>query len=115
MQEVTDAKSKGYTDIRLQKTILEFALAVEHIDCSSAAKRIFIKYFCGTEEEDRREHAPANPNIRDLFCYYGMHYIGDISVWEVVFKQFIAENDRMEKLMLMRTLTAIKDTSILEQ
>lgn len=44
-----------------------------------------------------------------------MHYFGDLSVWEVVFKQFIAENDRMEKLMLMRTLTAIKDTSILEQ
>ncbi|XP_012163594.2 glutamyl aminopeptidase isoform X3 [Bombus terrestris] len=115
LKEVTDTKSKSYADIRLQKTILEFALAVEHIDCCIATERIFIKYFCGAFEQDQIEYVPANPYVRDLFCYYGMHYFGDLSVWEVVFKQFIAENDRMEKLMLMRTLTAIKDTSILEQ
>lgn len=44
-----------------------------------------------------------------------MHFIGDISAWESIFKIYKAENNRVEKLMLMRTLTAIKDTSILEQ
>ncbi|XP_033310008.1 glutamyl aminopeptidase-like isoform X1 [Bombus bifarius] len=115
LKEVTDAKNKDYTDIRLQKTILEFALAVEHKDCSLAVKRIFIKYFFPAYDEDRIEHVPANPHIRDLFSYYGMHFIGDISAWESIFKIYKAENNRIEKLMLMLTLTAIKDTSILEQ
>ncbi|XP_066600502.1 aminopeptidase A isoform X2 [Prorops nasuta] len=100
---------EDHVTLRLRTTVLDLACAVGHTECLEEAGRQFIDFI--NNPEGTRLH----PDVKGLIYYYGIQHSGTEKEWNILFDTFVNETDSAEKLKLMKGLTGISSSWILNK